>query len=60
MAVVLDVALSGPRSYHGERRDFPFVHPEGRRDPGPAEIEAACGALWRVWGALLVLAVFLS
>ncbi len=60
MAVVLDVALSGPRSYHGEQRDFPFVHPEGRRDPGPAEIEAACGALWRVWGALLVLAVFLS
>ncbi len=60
MAVVLDVALSGPRSYHGERRDFPFVHPEGHRDPGPAEIEAACGALWRVWGALLVLAVFLS
>ncbi len=60
MAVVLDVALSGPRSYHGERRDFPFVHLEGRRDPGPVEIEAACGALWRVWGALLVLAVFLS
>lgn len=60
MAVVLDVALSGPRSYHGERRDFPFVHPEGRRDPGAAEIKAACGALWRVWGALLVLAVFLS
>jgi adenosylcobinamide-phosphate synthase len=35
MAVVLDVALSGPRSYHGVTTDFPWVWPEGRREPRP-------------------------
>ncbi|PRD40099.1 UNVERIFIED_CONTAM: cobD [Trichonephila clavipes] len=60
MAVVLGIALSGPRSYHGEMRTFPWVHPEGRRAPGPAEIEAACTALWRAWGAMLALAVLLA
>jgi adenosylcobinamide-phosphate synthase len=53
MAVALDVALSGPRSYHGERRDYPFVFPEGRRDRGPAEIDACCAALWRAWAGLV-------
>lgn len=51
MARALDLALSGPRSYHGQRQEFPFVHAGGRHDIGPAEIEAACQALWRVWGA---------
>lgn len=60
MAVVLGIALSGPRSYHGEMRDFPWVHSEGRRDPGPAEIEAACDALWRAWAAMLAVAVLLA
>ena len=53
MAVVLDTALSGPRAYHGEMRDYPWVWPEGRRDPGPDQIDAACSALWRAWGAML-------
>ncbi|MEY4984906.1 MAG: hypothetical protein RIR62_3172 [Pseudomonadota bacterium] len=53
MAQVLDVALSGPRSYHGERREFPWVHPEGRREIGPDQIDAACSALWRAWGLML-------
>ena len=58
MAVVLDVALSGPRSYHGVRRDFPWVWPEGRRDAGPADIDRAVVALWRTWGVMCaVLAV---
>jgi len=60
MAVILGIALSGPRSYHGEMRDFPWVHSEGRRDPGPAEIEAACDALWRAWAAMLAVAVLLA
>jgi adenosylcobinamide-phosphate synthase len=55
MAVVLDVSLSGPRSYHGQEQDFPWVWPEGRRDPGPAEIDAACTALWRAWAGLFAL-----
>lgn len=56
MAVVLRVALSGPRSYHGEMKEFPWVNPTGNRSPGPQEIDAACRALWRTWGLMLVLA----
>jgi adenosylcobinamide-phosphate synthase len=57
MAQVLDLALSGPRSYHGARRDFPWVHPDGRREIGADDITAATGVLWRVWGIVLALAV---
>ncbi len=60
MAVVLDTALSGPRSYHGERRDFPWVWPEGRRDIGAADIDRATSALWRTWAALLALTLLLA
>lgn len=57
MAVVLDVALSGPRSYHGQRRDFPWVWPEGRRDIGADEVDDAVAALWRAWGLMLAVLV---
>jgi adenosylcobinamide-phosphate synthase len=60
MAPVLNVALSGPRSYHGVRKDYPWVWPEGRRDPGPDDIDAAADALWRVWAALLAFAVLIA
>lgn len=53
MATALDTALSGPRSYGGQVRDFPFVHPEGRRDPGPETILKASTLLWRAWGIVL-------
>lgn len=56
MAVALNVALSGPRSYHGVATDFPWVWPEGRRDAGPDDIDAACAALWRAWGLMLGIA----
>ncbi|MFN3993824.1 MAG: adenosylcobinamide-phosphate synthase CbiB [Tabrizicola flagellatus] len=60
LAPVLNVALSGPRSYNGVRKDYPHVWPEGRRDPGPDDIDAAADALWRVWAALLAVAVLLA
>ena len=60
LAPVLNVALSGPRSYNGVRKDFPWVWPEGRRDPGPDDIDAAADALWRVWAALLAFAVLIA
>jgi adenosylcobinamide-phosphate synthase len=60
LAPVLDVALSGPRSYHGRIEDFPFVHPKGRRDIGAAQIDAACGALWRSWAGLLALVALVT
>lgn len=60
MAPVLNVALSGPRSYNGVSKDYPWVWPEGRRDPGPDDIDAAANALWRVWAALLAFAVLIA
>jgi adenosylcobinamide-phosphate synthase len=60
LAPVLNVALSGPRSYNGVRRDYPWVWPEGRRDPGPDDIDAAADALWRVWAALLAFAALIA
>lgn len=58
LARALGVALSGPRSYAGKTRDFPFVNRHGRKKIGAEEIDAACTALWRSWGvALIVLAL---
>ncbi len=53
MAAALGVALAGPRSYGGEKRDYPWVHGEGRRDAGAADIDAAVTLLWRVWWLVL-------
>ncbi|MFT4150193.1 MAG: adenosylcobinamide-phosphate synthase CbiB [Paracoccaceae bacterium] len=55
LAPVLDVALAGPRSYNGRMTDFPWVWPEGRREIGPDEVDAAVRALWRTWGAMVLL-----
>jgi adenosylcobinamide-phosphate synthase len=60
MAQVLDVALSGPRSYQGEMRDYHWVHPEGRKNVGPAAIDAAVAVLWRTWALLLVAAAIMA
>jgi adenosylcobinamide-phosphate synthase len=60
MAVILNTALSGPRSYGGRLQDFPWVWPEGRRDAGPAQIDAAVHALWRAWGLLLVFVLLVA
>lgn len=49
MAQSLDVSLSGPRSYDGEMRDYPFVNDFGRKDIGANDIDAATSALWRSW-----------
>ncbi|MEM1360487.1 MAG: adenosylcobinamide-phosphate synthase CbiB [Pseudomonadota bacterium] len=57
MARALGVALSGPRRYHGQLTEDPFVHPEGRKALGAKDIRAAVAVLWRVWGLLLVLCV---
>jgi adenosylcobinamide-phosphate synthase len=60
MAVVLNIALSGPRSYHGQVQPYPVVHPEGRAELGPDDIDAACNVLWRTWAALLAFAVVIA
>lgn len=60
MAVALDVAISGPRSYHGRLADYPWVWPEGRHDLGPDDIDRTVTALWRGWGAMLALTALVA
>lgn len=60
MAVALDVAISGPRSYHGRLTDYPWVWPEGRHDLGPDDIDRTVAALWRGWGAMLALTALVA
>ena len=60
MALVLGVALSGPRSYGGVSRDFAWINPDGSRHPGPTQIEAACRTLWRVWALTLVVVLLIA
>ena len=55
MSRALGIALSGPRSYDGALRDFPFVNPQGRRSLGAQDIGAACRALWVTWGVFTAL-----
>lgn len=60
LAPILNVALAGPRSYNGRMTDYPWVWPEGRRDPGADDIDAACAALWRTWALMLALVALLA
>ena len=53
MARAFGIALSGPRAYDGEMRDFPFVNHHGRRDLTPDDIDLTCAALWRAWALTL-------
>ncbi|MCI2395788.1 adenosylcobinamide-phosphate synthase CbiB [Aliiroseovarius sediminis] len=60
MAAILGVALSGPRSYDGEMRDYPWVNGEGAREIEPKEIDQAVDALWSAWWVMLGLVVLLA
>ncbi|MBI6628841.1 adenosylcobinamide-phosphate synthase CbiB [Pontibaca salina] len=55
IARALDVALAGPRGYHGTMLALPWVNHRGRHDIGPDEIDAAVVMLWRLWAVLLFL-----
>ena len=60
MATCIDVALAGPRVYHGTPTDDPFVNPDGRKTIGAAEIRDAVRVLWRGWAALLALSLVVA
>lgn len=49
MAHTLDIALAGPRSYHGTLRDLAWVNADGRRDLTPADIDGAIAIVWKAW-----------
>jgi adenosylcobinamide-phosphate synthase len=51
----LDVALAGPRRYHGVLTDDPFVNPAGAREIRPDSVDRAVALLWRVWSLVAVL-----
>lgn len=57
MAHGLDIALSGPRSYDGQLRDYPFVNAGGEHDLTPADIDRAVSVLWKTWALMLGLAL---
>jgi adenosylcobinamide-phosphate synthase len=57
MAHGLGIALSGPRSYDGHLRDYPFVNAGGEHDLTPADIDRAVSILWKTWALMLVLAL---
>lgn len=56
----LDVALSGPRAYHGEMQHYDWVNATGRKDAQSHDIHAACKRLWLAWGILLLSCLILS
>jgi len=60
MAGALDVALSGPRIYGGQRTDDRFVNGAGRKDLGPADIDSSVAVLWRAWALMLVALIVLG
>ena len=55
MAYAMEISLSGPRSYEGQMRKFPWVNPIGRKDIGPSEIDNAIRILWATWVGVLAL-----
>ena len=53
MARILDLSLSGPRSYEGTMRDFPWVHERGRKTGTAQDIQDATQVLWGAWATML-------
>lgn len=56
MAHGLNIALSGPRSYAGETKDYPFVNADGEHAITPDHVDQAISVLWKTWGLGLGLA----
>ncbi len=55
----LGVALAGPRSYHGERRAFPWVNETGRHHIWALDIDRAVRLLWWTWASFAGLVAML-
>lgn len=59
MAYGIGAALSGPRSYDGAIRDYPFVNAMGAHDIGPDHIDQSIRVLWKTWGCALGIAALI-
>lgn len=60
MAYKLNIALAGPRSYDGQRTDFPYVNTTGKRKLTPTDIADTTKTLWAAWWIALGLALILA
>lgn len=60
MAGSLNIALSGPRTYEGQRTQDPFVNAAGRRELTASDITSATHTLWKAWGLLLCLTLLFA
>ena len=54
MAGVLDVSISGPPSYEGVIKNYPFVNVDGKKKLTAVDIDNAVDVLWRSWGGLVL------
>lgn len=55
-----DIALAGPRSYHGELRSYPYVNEDGRTALTPDDINATTSTLWKTWAVLVGIAAIIA
>lgn len=60
MAHNLDIALSGPRSYSGEMRAFPYVNASGTYELNATHIDRAVKILWKSWGLAVFAAILIA
>lgn len=56
----LGIALSGPRTYHGEMQHYDWVNDTGRKQAQTYDIHAACQRLWLAWSVLFLTSLILS
>ena len=55
MASILNVALGGPRSYHGKLTHYEFINSSGRHDMDKTDINDALKVLNRSWLILIII-----
>ncbi|MFK7746435.1 MAG: adenosylcobinamide-phosphate synthase CbiB [Roseobacter sp.] len=53
MARALHIALSGPRSYDGTLRDFPWVNADGRHALSATDVDTCISMLWKAWSVMV-------
>lgn len=60
MAHGLNIALSGPRSYDGEIKDYPLVNGDGERILTADDVDRAVTVLWKTWALAMAIAVLIA
>ena len=50
LAYTLDIALSGPRWYHGTQQKYPWVNAGGKQRLNPHDIDRVTHMIWKTWG----------